>query len=728
MKTTNSTPIWLSRATFILALAVSTFAHSQTCDDFNCDGGPGPWTQISTGVSLNGFEIEAASCASGGVPKFVHAPLGPALTNNWTCDFEFKVTGGYSPAHSLVCFTEGGSAPFGAHGFWTGATFNYMQTNCIEAYIMSPHGGPNPSSWTLCAGSKTRTGAYGTTTTIAPTWTSCTGITLPAGAYGVKYYARIQRLNATNGMISCYSDAGRTVLLGSCCFTINASCTGLNSVQSGTHNEGSSTRWFSGRVDNIKVCDLAPVLSGPTSVCASAPGALFTLWNGNSSVTGGNCGFPGATGITWSGPAGTTFSPGTGGVYSSTAPGVHNECTIDVNTSGWVYCTVTYPCGPPAVYSVYVTVNPDPTSVITGPTLFCAGAPILLSGASSTNETSHRWKAIETDAAGVPVAGALWCGYPTWTPGPAGSVNIAAILPCLFPCGKYYKARLETKNFCATASDEHIFFVACPPTITVTGATTICAGSCTSLTASGAFSYSWSPTTWLGSPTSATTSACPPATQVYTVTGTNLLGCSGSTNTTVTVLPTPTVSLGPDLLLCCGNHTNTYTITPTVTGGTAPYTCAWTSTPPAATGMLICSHGATHTGTTCPTPWFTWPCPPSPITYTLTVTDANGCTATDAIVLTDNPGCRMAQNETDEHAHQSATSIYPNPATKEITVSTIGVPDQLFITDVMGRIVMTVQPIAEQTQIDVSSLSPGIYFVQVMTTDKIQTEQLIIEE
>ncbi len=733
MKTTNSKSKWLSRATLLIALVASTLTHAQApCDVYDCNAAPGPWTQVGTGVSLSGTNISMSAAGSGGPARYVHTTLtGGVLNNNWVCDFEFKVSSGSGPAHSLVSFTEGsGAGVVSAHGYWSGATFQYYRTHCIEAYLIAPYGTSNPNSWELRGQSKLRVGgAYGSTTTTPIPWASSAPISLgPSWSSSKIYYGRLQRLDATHGLISLFSDPLRTVSMGSQCFPIDPGITGLTAVQNGTFAEGSVGRWVTGSVDNISVCKLSPVISGPTSICASGTG-VFTMWSGNSAITGGINGFPGSTGITWSG--GSSYSPGPGGISSTSPPGLHNECTISMTATGWISCTINYPCGASVTYSKYVIVNPLPTSVITGPAMFCAGAPILLNGSGSTNETSHRWKVIETDAFGVPVAGALWCGYPTWTPGPAGSVNISAILPCLFPCGKHYKARLETQNSCGNGSAEHIFFVACPPTITVTGPPAICAGSCATLTASGAspFSYVWSPSTGLSCTNCVSPTACPTSTQVYTVQGTSLFGCTGTTTYTLNVNPTPTVTLGPDMFICCSNYSNIDTIPPpTVTGGTGPYSCVWTSTPAAATSMLACSHSGAHTGTTCHAPMFLWPCPTSPITYTMTVTDGNGCTGMDVIVLTNDPGCRMAQHAIDDQDDTHPASIFPNPATKLITVNTTEVANQIFITDAMGRSVLTVQPVAEQTQIDISTLSPGIYFVQIMQGEVIQTERLIIEE
>jgi len=75
-----------------------------------------------------------------------------------------------------------------------------------------------------------------------------------------------------------------------------------------------------------------------------------------------------------------------------------------------------------------------------------------------------------------------------------------------------------------------------PPTISVNPSSpTICSGQSTTLTASGASTYVWSPATGLSSTTGATVTASPTTTTTYTVTGTDVNGCTATSNVTVTV-------------------------------------------------------------------------------------------------------------------------------------------------------------------------------------------------
>lgn len=158
-------------------------------------------------------------------------------------------------------------------------------------------------------------------------------------------------------------------------------------------------------------------------------------------------------------------------------------------------------------------------------------------------------------------------------------------------------------------------------TVTVTNAApvnagtdvAICAGESVSLSASGAASYSWSPTTGLSNPNVANPDASPVSTTTYTVTGTDANGCTGTDNVTVTVNPNPTANAGADVAICAGASTTL--------NGSGGVSYSWSPT----TGLSdpnINNPVATPVATT---------------TYTLTVTDANGCTDTDDIVVTVNP-------------------------------------------------------------------------------------------
>ncbi len=136
-----------------------------------------------------------------------------------------------------------------------------------------------------------------------------------------------------------------------------------------------------------------------------------------------------------------------------------------------------------------------------------------------------------------------------------------------------------------------------------------CTASSATLTAAVAggkapYAYLWTP----GGATSQSLTVTSAGTYTLKVTGAN--GCSASDTVTVTADKTaPTVDAGEAQAISCA--TPSATLAATVTGGTAPYAFLWTP-------------GDLKTQTISTT---------VPGTYTVTVTGANGCSASDAIIV-----------------------------------------------------------------------------------------------
>lgn len=103
---------------------------------------------------------------------------------------------------------------------------------------------------------------------------------------------------------------------------------------------------------------------------------------------------------------------------------------------------------------------------------------------------------------------------------------------------------------CATATST-IQVLATPVVNVVASSSAICTPNSSTLTASGATSYTWNPATTLSSANGATVTATPTITTTYIITG-ETSNCSGSTTVTVLV-NTPTLSLTPNFTICLGN-------------------------------------------------------------------------------------------------------------------------------------------------------------------------------
>lgn len=94
--------------------------------------------------------------------------------------------------------------------------------------------------------------------------------------------------------------------------------------------------------------------------------------------------------------------------------------------------------------------------------------------------------------------------------------------------------------------------------------------------------------------------------------------------------------------------------------------------------------------------------------YTVTISDANGCTVTSAAVV----NCISGINELNRDVN---FSIYPNPATNNITIEvTTNKPHSIELKNLLGETVYSTGVLtANKINIDVGTLPIGIYIVQM---------------
>ena len=151
------------------------------------------------------------------------------------------------------------------------------------------------------------------------------------------------------------------------------------------------------------------------------------------------------------------------------------------------------------------------------------------------------------------------------------------------------------------------------PTVTVPAPSAYCTGNSTTLTASGATTYTWSPITALSATTGSSVTASPTTSTTYTITGTNSNGCVSSTTVAVAVNPLPTVTVPTPSAYCTGNST-----TLTASGATT-YTWSPVTGLSATTGSLVTASPTTST------------------TYTITGTNSNGCVSSTTVAVAVNP-------------------------------------------------------------------------------------------
>lgn len=220
-----------------------------------------------------------------------------------------------------------------------------------------------------------------------------------------------------------------------------------------------------------------------------------------------------------------------------------------------------------------VTVNPTPTvNVSASPTSVCPGVASTL---TASGAASYSWS---TGASGssISVTPSTTTTYTVTGSSSAGCTNSSTVT-------------VVTNT---------------APTVTVAGAS-ICQGASATLTASGAAVY-----TWNTGATTASITVSPASTTIYTVTGTNAVGCTGSATATLTVNPIPNVSVSASPASVCPGNASALTAS-----GAATY--SWST---GATGGSISVSPASTT------------------TYSVTGTSSANCSATGSVTVTTLPG------------------------------------------------------------------------------------------
>jgi photosystem II stability/assembly factor-like uncharacterized protein len=103
--------------------------------------------------------------------------------------------------------------------------------------------------------------------------------------------------------------------------------------------------------------------------------------------------------------------------------------------------------------------------------------------------------------------------------------------------------------------------------------------------------------------------------------------------------------------------------------------------------------------------------------YYLVVSSPNGCESESSNILS-------ATVSIDENII-SKFSIYPNPATEQVTISNIEAGSTIVLVDVTGKVVSQVVASSTAVNVETSNFKPGVYFVTVSGLNG--TQKLVIE-
>jgi len=296
------------------------------------------------------------------------------------------------------------------------------------------------------------------------------------------------------------------------------------------------------------------------------------------------------TTLAGTGAAGATYQWSPAALFIN--PNIQNPTTLALDTTVQVSVLLTAPGGCQARDTMTINVvRVDAPDTLT-----------LCEGISSVTLTST----VNVGNGGVAF---------NWTPaGPGSNTNSYTVSPLVDT--KYFVN--INRGGCLDRDSVFVRVRPAPPAAAGND-TAICTGQTATLRATGGVAYAWrllaGGTTGIASPNAANTNVSPTASTDYVVRVTDIFGCQAEDTVRVVVNPLPGVDLGPDQQVCFGQCIN-------LDAGLAGVAYSWTFT------------GASNQPNPVRNPLV---CPTANTTYTVTVTDANGCVNVDDITLTVPP-------------------------------------------------------------------------------------------
>jgi gliding motility-associated-like protein len=445
---------------------------------------------------------------------------------------------------------------------------------------------------------------------------------------------------------------------------------------------------------------------GATNGALGQGGAGSTGYNAAGGGGGGG-GYYGGGGGTSTQNHGSGWSCGGGGGSSFTGGVVGGTTSSGVqNGNGQVIITWTNPGCPSALTPVTVTINPLPTLTVNNATI-CAGQIATLTANVSSPGGNFTWTpggqtgatitvtpntttnyTVSYTVAGCspvtatstvtvnplqPISGALsvCLGQTsqlnnavtpgTWTSSNPSIASISAGGLVTGVSAGTSTITYNASNGCSTTSQ---FTVYPQPVLSATANNVQCFGGTGSVTLSA--SGANAPYTYGG----AATQNLSPGT--YTYTATSVDGCISAPVSVTIVQPQAALTLSTTQInvLCSGNSSGSIDLT--VSGGTAPYTYAWSNNTTLEDPSNLLAG-----------------------TYTVTVTDANGCTATTTVTIT-QPGSAVTITATAQNIlclnGTGSVSSTPNGGVSPYTFSWTNSANTQNITNLQaGSYTVTVQ-------------------------------------
>ncbi len=228
------------------------------------------------------------------------------------------------------------------------------------------------------------------------------------------------------------------------------------------------------------------------------------------------------------------------------------------------------------------------------------------------------------------------------------------------------------------------------PSINVTASpTSICSQQSTTLSASGANTY-----TWNTSANGSTIAVTPSVSTSYTVEGTDGNGCIGqSVHTTSVIIPSINV-VSSSSVLCVGSSAN-----------------------------ISASGAVTYTWNTSSNSSSISVSPSVTTNYTVNGTDANGCIGTSIFTQS----VTVCNGVFSSNASNLNVVVLPNPSSGKVKVEVNSISSRIEISlvDQLGKLILQTESTDNSMELDLSNLINGIYYLKVFSDNSFKTIKLI---
>lgn len=375
-----------------------------------------------------------------------------------------------------------------------------------------------------------------------------------------------------------------------------------------------------------------------------------------------------------------------GGISYSWSPSLGLSCTTCPNPWAKPLVTTTYVLtstnnsGCIDLDTITITVNSLPNNSITpnGPTTFCQGGSVTLTGPNNMN----------------------WLWLPTNQT--TQSIQVAS--------SGTYTLVVTNINGCS-ASAQQVVTVNPLPNVDAGLDTNVCNGSKVQLNASGATNYTWTPSLGLSCTNCPNPLAGPIVNTKYFVTGTDNNSCSKIDSVFVTVKVTPTASfLKTSDTLCLDINPNLGLLNTSLNSTSRIWYFG--------DGNQSTSLNANHTYA-------------SLGNFIITLVAMNGTCSDTAI---DSVLVKNCLNNINENSFVTDLSVFPNPTTGMLTLQSNLKNNETILmelADISGRIVYSdnYKPLnlTMFTSLDLSVLNKGLYFLILSTNEGKVVEKIILE-